>query len=378
MRRRSILISFGVITFLIAAYPATGNPGRASTEFDRIVRLMKDNRSDEARTLSFRFLKSFPKSHTVPDVKLILADTERSPDRALTRYREVIDTYRSYPRRDYALFRMCEIHHLLARWRNLESAAEEGCAIKGTPHYDEFAIFLVIALMQSGRYARAEQECRRLIERNHDYETLARSLLLLAQINRRATGFSRDYIATIRQISLGYTKSEALPATLFLLGEFYEYRKMHDEAYSAYTDLLTRFPDSPEAAEASKRMPAVIRHNPHRVSYIPGTTIVDATEPLDIHPEMEIPEDHASSPFYSISIGPFDNAADARDIRRVLRSFDFLQTIRLRRGYAIYAGRASDEESALKLKIRLAEEFGINGRIIRISGNGRQSYIYGE
>jgi hypothetical protein len=50
----------------------------------------------------------------------------------------------------------------------------------------------------------------------------------------------------------------------------------------------------------------------------------------------------------------------------------------LKNGYAVYVGRCPDEDSVLKVKIRLAEEYGINARIVRISIDEKNSYIYGD
>jgi tetratricopeptide (TPR) repeat protein len=314
----------------------------------------------------------------LPDVHLIIAETESSPAKAVERYRVISDRYRSYPRLDLVLLRMCELHFLQSRWRDLEATAREGLSIRNNSHYDDFAVFYVISLIRRGSYNRAERECRRLIERNHEYESLARNLLILAYIDRRSSGFSRDYIATLRQIASGYPESDAHPATLYMLGEFYEQKKMYDQSYSAYGDLLRRFPESPEATSASQRIHAILQHRPRRVPYLPDQGTIENTDLIDIRPDRELPERNDEAPFYSISIGPFDTAGGAKKIRGLLESFEFLQTVRLRRGYVVYVGRVPDNDSALELRIRLAEEFGINGRIVRIAGDGRRSYIYGD
>ena len=77
-------------------------------------------------------------------------------------------------------------------------------------------------------------------------------------------------------------------------------------------------------------------------------------------------------------MGPLASSRKAAELKGLLKDFDFIKTVKLKNGYALYVGRGPDEESALKLKIRLAEEYGINGRIVRISGDGERSYIYGE
>ncbi len=378
MRNSAHALLFSAIVILFGA-PAliAGNPA-GTAEFRRIESLLKSGSAVEARNLSLRFIESFPRSPHVPDAHLVIAETESSPEKAVSRYRTITRRYRSYPRLDHVLFRVCEIHFLQARWSDLEDAARDGMSLRDNSHYDDFALFLVISLIRRGNYNRAEGECRRLIERNHEYESLARSLLILAYIDRRSSGFSRDYITTLRQIATGYPESDAHPATLYMLGEFYEQKKMYNESYSAYSDLLGRFPESPEAAVAQGRIHAIIRHSPRRVPYLPDRGIIERTETLDIRPHEEVPERDETASFYSISIGPFDTAGGVKKIRVLLGSFDFLQTVRLRRGYVLYVGRVPDNESALELRIRLAEEFGINGRIVRIAGEGRRAYIYGD
>ena len=82
-------------------------------------------------------------------------------------------------------------------------------------------------------------------------------------------------------------------------------------------------------------------------------------------------------PVLRVRLIPF-SSRKAAELKGLLKEFDFLRTVKLRDGFALYVGRGPDEESALKLKVRLAEEYGINGRIVRISGDGDRSYIYGE
>jgi len=41
-------------------------------------------------------------------------------------------------------------------------------------------------------------------------------------------------------------------------------------------------------------------------------------------------------------------------------------------------GNGVTREDALKLRVRLAEEHGINGRILRISRKGSRTFMYGD
>ena len=345
---------------------------------DSIRKNAKENNRDSVNRLAAEFLKEFPKSKKVPDVRLILADVETSPDESIAKYRVVVTKYKYYPKRDYAQFRICEIEYLQSRWQDLVADAREGLKLGPGAYVDRFRFFLVIGLIHREDYDAAEKECRQLIDRNHDYQNMARSLLILSHIYRSTSGLSREYINTIRETALGYSNADAYPTALFLLGEFYEQKRMFDESYSAYTDLTLRYPGSPEATEAMKRVRTIMKHNPRRVFYLPGKKIVDNTESIAITPEMDLHDENGSSSFYSISVGPLPSLKNANEIKSLLKEFEFIKTIRLKNGYSLYVGKSPDEESAMKLKMRLAEEYGINGNLVRISGDGKRSYIYGE
>lgn len=337
-----------------------------------------ENDRDAVNRRAAEFFKDYPESKNVPDVRLILADVETSPDESISKYRVVVTKYKYYTKRDHAQFRICEIEYLQSRWKDLITDAREGLKLGSGAYRDRFRYFLVIGLIHREDYDAAEKECRQLIDLSHDYQNMARSLLILSHIYRSTNGLSREYINTIRETALGYSNADAYPAALFLLGDFYEQKRMYDESYSAYTDLTLRYAGSPEAAEAAKRAQALMKHNPRRVFYLPGKKIVDNTESIAITPEIDVPEKNGSSSFYSISVGPFPSLKNANKIRSLLKEFDSIKTVRLKSGYSLYVGKSPDEESAMKLKIRLAEEYGINGNLVRISGDGQRSYIYGE
>lgn len=381
--RSAAVIAAAVLLVFAAHQPgrltAARKPGGSDKQdYRAIQKLAAKKKYGDVKIKSAVFFKAHPESALVPDVRLILADIETSPDEAISNYRTVAARYRRYGRRHYARYRICEITFLQSKWDVLAREAREGLHMGKSAYDGKFGRFLVIALIHTGDYAGAERECRRLIDTDHEYGTMARSLLLLAHILRSASGFSREYIATIRDMALGYADSDAIQAVIYLLGEFYENRQMHDESYSAYFDLVSKYPGSPEAAEASRRMKGLMKHNPRRVAYLPGKKILDGTEKIDIHPEKKLPEEDASAAFYSISVGPLASSKKATELKGLLKEFDYLRTVKLRDGFALYVGRGPDEESALKMKVRLAEEYGINGRIVRISGDGERSYIYGE
>ncbi len=370
------LIIFGAMAPAPSVAVQTGQADRR--DFAVIQKLAAENNYVDVEKKSSLFLKKYPDSPRAPDVRLILAEMATSPDKAITQYRAIVAKYRRYNRRAYAQCRLCEIAYLQSKWEVLALEALDGRRLGKSPYAGKFSYYLAIALIHTGDYAGAERECRLLIEKDHDYRTMARSLLILAHILRLTSGFSREYVSTIRDIALGYRDSDAMQAVLYLLGEFYENKRMYDESYSAYYDLLSKYPRSPEAAEAARRVKGLMKHGPRRVPYLPGKKLLDATDKIDIHPETDVTEDETLSAFYSISIGPLPSARQAAELKILLKEFDYVKTVRLSKGYALYVGKGLDEEATLKLKVRLAEEYGINGRIVRISADGERSYIYGE
>ena len=319
------------------------------------------------------------KSGYTPEERLVLADRETFPPEAVKKYKSLVDKFRHFKKNDYAQHRICEIHYLAADWQELKNESLNGKKYFTRRRYRRnFMVFLVLAELELGEYDEAQRECERLIALNHDYNNLAAAILLLAQVHKKKSGFSKQYIITLRQIASGFPGSNAMQTALFLLGEFYENKKMYDESYSAYSDLVSKYPGSPEAAEATKRIGSLMKYNPRSVYYLPGKQIIDETASIDISPETDLPHEKDPSVFYSLSVGPFNSQSGAAEIKKLLAEYDFIKTVRLKKGYAVYVSRCPDEDSILKIKIRLAEEYGINGRIVRIFVDEKNSYIYGD
>ena len=364
----------------IAARTAGAKPLKSEKHYlEAIKKHSEEKNGPGAQKLAAEFLKAYPASTYIPDVRLVLADQETSPSEALLKYKLLVNKFRYFNRNDYAQNKICEIHYLTSNWQELKAESLNAKHKFPSSRYrDRFSMFLIISELYLGEYDSAGEECRHLVENNHEYNTLAAALLLRAYIHKKSSGLSKQYIGTIREIAVGFDKSDAMPATLFLLAEFYEHKKLYNEAYSAYSDLSLKFPGSPEAAEAGKRISVMMKHGPIKVSYLPKKNLVDNTESLDISPDIDLPEKDEPLTFYSIAVGPFSSLKGAAEIKKLLAEYDFVKTVRLNTGYAVYVARCADEDAVLKVKIRLAEEYGLNGRIVRISSDGKNSYSYGE
>ncbi len=374
--------SFFCTAVLAAGLVATTAPGEGSiTEkglFEEIRRHASKRSHGELHKSARRFFKTYPKSALVPDVRLYLAETETDPERAIALYRVLVDKYRYYRNRDYALLKICHIHHLLSRYEDLLKEAYRGLKLFPDSRYRfEFALLHVTAGYKTGRYGAAEEECLDLVENERSHGRISRSLLLLTFLQKKTTGYSRRYIYNLRELAIGFKKSDIHQSILYLLGEFYEERKDYNRAWSAYSDLTRQYPGSPESAIARTRLRYLARFKPRRAPYVPDKKLVRNAETIDIHPEREIIEDGRDSPVtHALSIGPFETLSRAKTIKNLVREYGSPRLVLMNRGYVVYVGFYPDLDRAFETRVRLAEEHGINGRIVRIVGDKSKRYIY--
>jgi len=377
-KTKSIIFSLiNIILFTsLTAYSAISD----KKYFKKIKYQYKIKKYKSLKKYSIEFFKKYPKSRFIPDVRLLLADIETDPQRAVKKYRVLVEKYKYFAKRDYAQYRICQILYLSSKWHKLLKESEIG--IKKFPkssYIDEYRILLILAYIYTEQYSMAKKKCLELIDQNHRKNILSRALVLLLYINKRTSGYSKKYIYNLRDLALGFGNSDRSQTIIFLLGEFYENKMDYNKAYSAYIDVITKFPESPEAKLAKKRIKYTLKHNPKRVLYFPNKKIIKDTEIIDIKPEIELDDNEIDdNKHYSISIGPFKSILRAKKIRKLLNEFKHNRIVRTKSGYIIYIGKMNDSETSLKIKIRLAEEFGINGKIVRILGDSKRTYIYGE
>ncbi len=347
----------------------------------RIGALAEKGEAESLRALAAEFYRAHPKSDAVADVRLFAADVEEVPDEAIRQYRVLLDKYRYFKKRDYAALRICETLYLCARWEELaaESAKSEAAFLKSM-YLSRYTLYRAKALVHLGRYDEARAVCRRATETNRNYSELADALLLLAYVERKSTGYSRAYLYSLRELITGFPDAPAAPAALYLLGRFYENRADYGRAYSAYADLMKRYPRAVESGLAVGRMQEVKAHTPSPLPYLPEEAVIRGAEALDIRPEMETGQiDDDTDIVYAIALGPFHSGAEAERIRKIISGeFTPIQAVSVAGRHMIYVGRARDTDSAISLKIRLAEEFAMNGNIVRIRKDENRRYIYGD
>ena len=224
-------------------------------------------------------------------------------------------------------------------------------------------------------YNSAKDEAIKITEHTHDFETLSKAIYLLAEAEKKISGNSRSYIFNLRELAVGFKESSIYPSIIFKLAVFYDEKKDFNRAYSAYSDIAEIFPDSPEADMSIQRIEKLKQLSPKKVSYMPDTLTVKNTDELDLSPEYEV-KNKIEENYYSVAIGPYTRLNDTAGVIKLLKYYDDIRKVKTAYGYMIYLGKYSDTENALETRVRLAEEYGINGNIVRFSVHEKKSYIY--
>ena len=361
-------------------------PSLSSTKEDdylhKIKALAISGKIRELKKSSKNFFKRFPKSRFIPTVRLILAENEPNPVDAIKQYRILVDKYSFYKRRDYAQYKICEVFYLQSRWSNLRVEAHKGTTLfKKSSYITKFKLFLAKANIFLERYDDAKKNCFDIIKSDHKYENLSESLLLLSYLNRITYGLSRRYLNNLRELVTGFKGSGVEPIAIYLLGKYYEGRGHYNKAYSAYIDLIDRFTKSQVSIYARRRIESLRRYKPSKTNYIPDHEDIGRDDEIDIHPEMDISgEAYEEVNYdYSISISFFDDLKKAKKIKNLIKKdFDPIDIVKVGNKYIIYVGRLKNSDRALFTKIRLAEEFALNGQIVRIIKEKKRIYIYGK
>ncbi len=366
------------ILILILSFTVTASAkDKPDMELFNKIKSSTDKR-ETAENLSARFLKNFPDSVYVPDVKMILADIDPHPSSAVKKYRAVIDKYKNYSKKDTAYLKISEILHIQSRWDELLKISSE--ALRKFPQSGytvSFRVFSVLSLLNSGRFDEADRACRILNNENHGYEDLASSLIIMSYIIKNETGHSKEYFSLLSELAAGFSSSTNHPVILYLLADYYESRKNYNKAYSAYSDIIGLYPKSPEASISSERIKKIQKFNPKKTAYLPENNYKEDSTSIDIKPENEIDNSDPET-YYSVSVGSFFDKKETLEIKKITDKIGDSVTVKVKNGYIIYLGRYSTQDEVITAKIRLAEEYGINGNIVRVSGGKDKRYIYGE
>lgn len=363
---------------VLAAACALNAAGNVDASYKNLTELFRSGKEEAFEKSAFSFLKVYPESRYTPEVRMMLAEIESDTELAAEKYRSVVKYFPAFEKRELALYRLCQILDLKSKWRELKEESAQGVKLFSSGVYSmEFRFMHINSLIMLEEYDRARSEALAITEKTHDFETLSRAIFILSEIDRRTTGNSRSYIYSLRELAAGFGSSALHPSILYRLAEFYDEKNDTDRAYSAYTDIVKLYPESPEAEMAIEKIERLKKSNPKKVDYIPDMAMVNSSEKLDISPEYEVSEAEEEI-YFSVSIGPFTRKEEADRMNRLLKNYPARRSVKARSGYFIYIGKFTDADKAFQNRIRLAEEYGINGNIVRFSEQGNRSYIYGD
>lgn len=367
-----------LLLILAFSHSALSAPEREGALYKRIISFNQKGNGGEVKKNGRQFLRLYPRSSRVADVRFYMAEHETNTARALEKYKRIIRYYRHFRKRDYVYYRICQINLLRSDWKKVSSASAAALSqYPKSPLRSDFLLISATASLKEGRLDDARRQCRLIQARDHRYSYMARSLLLLASIEKRKTGFSRAYVYALREILLGFRESKIYPSALYMTGEFYLHHGDKNRAFTAFTDLTSKYPDAPESIDARNHLRELKKSNPSRQSYFPNEKVIKGTDSLDISPEQNI-SDRSTGPCYSLAVGPFSTQEAGSRIYRLIKGYGKIKSFRTRRGFTHYIGCSSRMNTALQLKVRLAEELGINGNIARINRSKGRSFIYGE
>lgn len=385
MERELRNILYLLICFLIAiqkySFAAT-----SEEDYLKIIKsLAETGKREELVKAGKDFFKEYPNSNLIADVRFILAENEPDPVKAIEQYKIIVNKYKYFKKNYSAQYKICEILYLQSKWKELKEESERGLNLyPDSELYIKFQFFLAKAYIHLEEYEKAKKVCLDIIKRDHAYNNLSDSLILLSYLNRNMYGLSRSYLYSLNEIITGFDKSNNMPAALYLLGRYYELKAEYNKAFSAYSDVIAKFPRSPEAEFSKNQIDSIAQYNPSITDYLPDKEAIKKTDKIDIEPEADIEDNNEDKKsknkfLYSVSLGSFTSINNAREIKNLIsKDFKPIKIAKIRNGFAIYAGSFSTIDSAIRTKVRLAEEFGINGNIVKIFKDTNKLFIYEE
>ncbi len=365
---------------LIAGGPVVRAQGRQDI-IERLQSLAERGKIAELRKEADAFIRKRPSDPKTPLVMMARAEHESDPARAESLYRRVSGSRAPARLREEALSRLCASLYLRSRWSELAREAERGASLAGGgERYGLFTLLRVKAFIYLDDFGRARSLCNELTASCHDYEALSQGLLLLCYIERETTGYSRAYLAGLRDLVRGFPRSGSAPSAFYLLGRYYEHNRDFNRAHSAYLAVTESHPRAPESSYARRRMERLAAHNPSKVEFLPSDDAIRSAERIDLRPETPLPSAAGKRGVsFSVALGPLATREEARQIAGLIKGdFEPLRVVRVRSGFMLYAGAAGASRDALGIKIRLAEEFGLNGRVVRMVNDSERTYIYGD
>jgi len=349
-------------------------------DFEAIQKAYKLSSSNK-KELVQKFFKNYPNSALIPDIRMLVAASSSTVDGSISEYQKIISNYRYYSKRDVAFLSLCQLYYIKSDWGNLLSTCNQAIAECSASNYRPIFLQLrAIAHYNYNHYDEAAQDCEKVPDYSRHLHTLAYSLFIKAEMDRQMYGYSREYIKGLAELLHGYSEAAVYPSCLLQLGQYYEYNKMYNEAWSTYNYLIAQYPKSPEAVKAQIFAQNLKKYNPKSVAFMPDEKIIAQSDAIDIKPDVDEKDTQLNQTiYYTITIGPFYNLQKAKELQKLIVNYVLpVHIVRKPKSFEIYAGHFSSIDEGMNIKIQLAEELGINGFIIEIFEQDGKQYIYGQ
>lgn len=350
------------------------------SDFEAIQKAYKLNSSNK-KELVQKFFKIFPKSSLIPDIRMLVAASSSTIDESISEYKKIINNYRYYSQRDVAFLSLCQLYYIKSDWGNLLFTCNQAIAECSASNYRPVFLQLrAIAHYNHNHYEEGVQDCEKIPDYSRQLHALAYSLFLKTEMDRQMFGYTRQYIHGLAELLHGYFEAAIYPSCLLQLGQYYEYNRMYNEAWSTYNFLITQYPKSPEAVKGQIFAQNIKKYNPKTVVFMPDEKIIAQSETIDIKPDVEQKDiQHNQTNYCTITIGPFYNLQKAKELQKLIANYVVpVHVVRKLKSFEIYAGHFSSLDEGMNIKIQLAEELGINGFIIEIFEQDGKQYIYGQ
>ncbi|MBN1499460.1 MAG: hypothetical protein JW982_04870 [Spirochaetes bacterium] len=343
-----------------------------------IENLEQKNNSASVLAKIGEFKKKFPKSSQLERLDIIEADHTSPAKSAIVKFRNIEKKSPNYETKSYCRFKICSIYYLQSSWENLERESDAGIRLyPKSGYYYDFYFFKAKAYFHKQLFSESYRLCSLCIEQGPKFYFYPEARLLHNYLEQKVSGNSTVYTANLSISSVQFADTGVEISSLFLLGRQYEYRKQYNPAFSIYTDILKNYPKSPEADFCRERLAEIKQFNPvYTGSYLKNSD--PDTDFLNISPEDDV-NTVENRNFYVIELGPFHNLKNVENIKELINnSFKHVIVVRKKTFFSLYVEQTADPEDALKIRIRLAEEFGLNGNIVFVKNDDGVQYYYGD
>ena len=362
---KKILVFIIIITITQAVF------ANEKDDYTAITKLSAQKKKTELKKSIADFRKKYPNSTYKPDISMIEGDNITDPDAALIKYRAIVAGYPNYSGRELAQKRVCEILELESNWNELYLEANKSIKLfpKGA-YINYFKIMLIKSSLATGSLKITEAECENLLGQKLSVDDECLVLKYQSKLLKRKYGYSNNYFYILSKLWTAALNTENMPATIFLLGDYYQNVEDYDKAWSAYSDCVKKYPQSPEAKTASVKIKELTKYAPEKVAYAPAVDILKS--PQDNGKKQSM----TKNTYYSVMIGPFKDIKQANRIKKLLDIDDFQKIFKSNNQFHICIGRSNKINVITDIKIRLAEEFEMMGEIVKIESTNNTFYIY--